>query len=240
MREIILKRGIAIIFVIIASFILGGCGEDIDDDWGEAPCWRNLCSGTSTFQGEVASNAKIIVEFWPHVDYARIDVSNCKGSTIIDGPYSTRAIWTPLEDMNLGDYELVIDASYTEDGVRCMLLESFAGPHSFTVIGPDGTTPKIIGTECEPKNGATDVDPYRDRYKWFEVKFSEWLLKAQVTEIGPKWEIRENIAGDALELYFGLLPYDTKFTITLNAADLAGNIVETEYSFTTIKKLKSK
>jgi len=237
------RKALLLAVVSSAFLFLTGCDEGTEDE-GEGPCYPRLCVDYISFRnsGEVPSNAGIVVEFTNNVFLVEISISDAAGFTFRDGNESYRAIWMPLKDLPLGDHEMTIDAEY---GI-CK-LERFTSAH-FLVVGPDESPPGISDAECEPKNGATDVNPedYLN-WEWLRIGFSEPMLMARVLTVDPALDFHQNMSRNVLLFKFlkkeipydkiQKMPYDTKFRITLRGVDLAGNeLATTEYSFTTMKK----
>jgi len=83
------------------------------------------------------------------------------------------------------------------------------------------------------------VDPQEYSEK-LEVAFDEPLMEAEVLSTDPEFPFTAELmeGSEILEIKFldYTMPKETKFTIRLEATDLAGNWAEIEYTFTTMVK----
>jgi len=180
---------------------------------------------------EAPSNTSISIDFYAGgFDFIEISVSEATGVTRLD---ANVAIWTPTEDMSLGTHTLTIDARRG----NCK-LEDFS--YTFTVVGPDKTPPVIVDEECDPENGAMDVNP-DDYLEELTIIFSECMLEVDVTSASlnvHSWRLsRGKYIKISTEVRENRLPYDTEFRATLSGTDYSGNeLATTEYSFVTMKK----
>lgn len=99
--------------------------------------------------------------------------------------------------------------------------------------------PEIDGAECKPKDGEVNVAP--DEYpEKLVIAFDEDLSNAKVVSIKPEFAFTDALGedGKTLEISFVdyTMPYETGFTIALEATDLSGNVSSLEYSFKTMVK----
>jgi len=237
------------VVILIPLFCLTGCSESIEEDDGEDICWPLLLVKDMSLmrypriETELPSNSGIAVEFSNNVDYARINVSDCTGFTFIDGgSYSKRVIWMPLMDISLGKHTMTVDAS--RHGI-CKL--EYFEPLGITVTKPDEMHPRIIDMECNPQNGSTDVAPGDYKGLWLIIRFSEWMLNAQIVDLSVGLDFIDQISGSEFLFKFVQrsgtsyneldLPYNTEFVLILSGVDLAGNeLATTKYTFVTKKK----
>ena len=127
-------------------------------------------------------------------------------------------------------------------------LEGFE-PINFTLVPPDYVRPFILGDECEPEDGETEVDPEEYSEK-LVIVFTEIVVDVEVVATQPQFPFTAEVNEAIFTISFldgYTMPYDTKFSIELSGADLAGNSVmgydiekcepkPPEYSFTTKKQ----
>jgi hypothetical protein len=212
---------------------MSGCSEDTE------PMAQPLKVVSVNPPGEyIASNAVITVTFSNVMESVEINVlspplHHCvKSFTTLQGRIATwHTIWpgilVPAEEVTL---------TVTGIDTYGQKLEEFTAI-SFRYYLPDCAPctlcmpPHIVGKECDPEDGAVGVNPkkYSDK---IAIVFSEKMGHVGVVTIHPKFPFTEILDGEILTISFidgYVMPYDTKFTIELSGADLAGNPMVGEY-----------
>ena len=212
-----------------ASMVLwiAGCGGDDDDDVVEPPVFE---SWSITEGQELAGNATITATFDKSVTSATITVTGAAGTTVAAGKTAT---WTPTGDIPAGAHTATVDAE--NDGGS---LEG-AVPVNFTAIAPDVTKPTLVGASCDPKDGASGVDP-ADYPETIVATFSEALKSATITGKDPDFKSTDELSADGKTLTIAFLQYtmpnETPFTITIEAIDMSNNSDTLEWTFETMAK----
>ena len=233
-----MKRSMSIFALLVAASMLiwlAGCGGDDEEeeDLGPAP---EVTSISVAEGGAIAANASISVTFNKKVDDGSmaIAVSGATGAVTWDAAGKV-ATWAPAPDMSEGAHALSVSGS---DAGGQDLKE--AKTVNFTATVADTTAPKIKDADCDPKNGATGVDP--SGYTALKIVFDEAMDEAKVDSIDPAIEPNPTaeLADATLTLTFlgGFkMPNETEYKITLSGKDKAGNaLATTEYKFTTMAK----
>jgi len=212
-----------------ASMVLwfAGCGGDDDDDVVNPP----TSATWSISEGqELAGNAVIMVTFDVAVDEATITVTGAAGTTTVDKKVAT---WTPTGAIPAGAHTATVTASNAGGS-----LEG-ATAVNFTAIAPDIVKPTLSGASCDPKDGASGVDP-ADYPEMIVAAFSEKLASASITGKDPDFKSTEELGPDGTTLEISFLQYtmpnETPFTITIDIADGAGNTNTVEWTFETMAK----
>jgi hypothetical protein len=231
--EVVMKKALRIFALLMAASMLVwmvGCGGDDDDDDETGPP-PNFVSWSITEGQQLAGNASIIATFDKAVASATITVTGATGTTTAAGKTAT---WAPTGDIPPGAHTATVTA---EDSAG-QALEG-AVPVNFTAVAPDNTPPALDGAKCDPKDGATGVDP-ADYPDGVVAAFSEALSSATVTSQDPEFKFTEELSADGKSLSINFLQYsmpnETEFTIEVTVSDLAGNEAALEYSFTTMAK----
>jgi hypothetical protein len=142
-----------------------------------------------------------------------------------------------LECMNAGDYkEYTMNIEATDEAGQS--LEDFT-PLNFAIVIPDYWPPRVCGVKCDPRKGSVDVDP-EEYVEKLIIAFNEPLVEAEVLSTDPEFDFTLNFSEDrsVMEVRFlnYIMPYETEFRITVSATDLARNIAEDTYWFTTIER----
>jgi len=227
-----------LVFMILLSM---GCTEDIPDPLteedlldiiGPKPANPKVISLNVAAGQEVADNTVITVTFSKKMGSAEVSVSGAAGTMSLDGETAT---WTPTGVMPPGSHTLNVTGTDTYGQV----LEEFT-PFNFMVVAPDKAPPMIVDHKCDPKNGATGVDP-GDYPGKLTIVFSERMAEVTVVAIQPNLDFIEELSGDTLSvnLLAVSIPFGTKFKLTLAGKDPAGNKLATpEYSFETMKPVE--
>ncbi len=177
---------------------------------------------------EIPANAPITAIFSRQMTHVDIKVTGTTGTTILSGDGKS-ATWTPSQDMAQGAHTLTITGRDTFDQELEILTITFKA------IAPDRIPPAIVDAKCDPKNGATGIDP--DAYREIVIAFNEAVVSAKVTATDPEFRFSSRFKADHTALVISLMSYrfpnETTCTVGIRAADLAGNEAELKYSFTT-------
>jgi len=213
--------------LIISLFVfISGCGEDPEPQ--PQPKGPPRVVSTSPEEGE-AHPAHAMVIFTLNQEMSSVAISGAPGDTVIKGK---NVCFTPLGQLPDGTITLII----TGTDMQNRELEPFT--LTFTAVRI-GEPPSIDGFNCDPKEGASDVDPskYLDG---FRVAFSDRLSRAQITSTKPEFDYALTIDASRMQLMVKFLdytiPYETSFEIKITATDVAGNSRDVTYSFTTMAK----
>jgi hypothetical protein len=221
-----MRRSLRIFALLMAASMLiwvAGCGDDEEEEEkGPAP---EVESSVPAAGATIAGNAS--VTFTLNVKLDEASVSGAAGTTTIEGK---NVIFTPTTDMPAGPVSLTLTGT-SADG------QEVSHTLSFTAGAVDRDPPELVDSKCDPKNGATGVDP-ADYPEAITVVFNEDVAEAVVTSAEPEFKFTEEIAGDTLTINFlqYSMPNETEYTIGVTAKDAAGNEAELEYSFTTMAK----
>lgn len=213
----------------VASMVLwiAGCGGDDDDDVVEPPVF---VSWSITEGQELAGNATITATFDKSVTSATITVTGAAGTTVAAGKSAT---WTPTGTIPAGSHAASVTAE--NDGGS---LEG-AVPVNFTATAPDTTKPALAGASCDPKDGASGIDP-ADYPEVIVATFSEALKTATITGKDPDFKSTDALSADGKTLEISFLQYsmpnETPFTITIEATDMSNNTDTLEWTFETMAK----
>jgi hypothetical protein len=211
---------------------LAGCGDDDDDDEvGPPPQFESWSIAEGA---ELAGNATITANFDKPIATATITVTGATGSTEVVGKSAT---FTPSPDMPAGPHTASVSAE-DSDGQAAEGTTSV----NFTATAPDIIAPSIVDASCDPKNGATGVDPAAYTEK-IVIAFSEKVASAVVTLKDPDFSSTDELAADGMSLNVNFLKVDLSneqtYTIEVLAKDAAGNPKDDAvltYSFTTMAK----
>jgi hypothetical protein len=221
-----LMRAYLCLLIAISSLVfMLGCEEEEKEDL-EPPKVVN----TLPMAGDqIPPNAIISVIFSKQMKSVEISVSDAEGITKLQGKTAT---WTSVSDMLPGAHTLTVIGT----DIHGQELVGFT-PVEFGVSDECSLPPEFDNDMCDPKNGAIDVEPESYQEK-LVVAFNEPLSKAKVVATDPKFPFTAELMDDGrtLEIKFRkyIMPNNTKFTITLDVADLASNGATLEYSFTTL------
>ena len=246
-------RGLFCLLLVISFLaLMSGCDEDT------TPLEHPLrVVSVAPSGGDIATNSIISVTFNNAMESVRIYVLDSPwnpcftltGATHFIG--GKTATWTAGGEwesfMPAGEITLMI----TGTDIFGQELEEY-GPISFTMHHPDCAPcmlcmpPRIVGNECDPQDGETGVDP--EKYsEEIIIVFSESMGNVEVVDTDPLFNFTANLNERAFTISFldgYTMPYETRYSIELSGADLAGNSIMgydwekcepelPEYSFTT-------
>jgi len=222
--------------LIISLSMLMGCGEDSEPQETEL-----RVVSVSPRGGNIGLNGFIIVTFSKKVASVTIMLNGApvQAKTSNNKVYRFKVSIPDeeLECMNAGDYrEYTMNIEATDEAGQS--LEGFT-PLSFFIVIPDFWPPRVCGVECNPRKGAVDVDPEEYPEKLI-IAFNEPLAEVDVLSTYPQFDFALDFSEDrsVMEVRFlnYTMPYETEFRITVSATDLAVNIAEDTYWFTTMKR----
>jgi hypothetical protein len=227
----IMKRLLRIFALLTAASMLiwiAGCGGDDEEEEKGPPPEVNAVSITEG--AEVAGNSAITISFSKAMESVDVTVTGASGAVVVDGKTAT---WTPSPDIPPGAHTL------TGTGTDKEGQSVDFGPVNFSAIAPDNEPPALDGGACDPKDGATGVDPagYGESIV-IALKDNVGVADAKVTATEPEFNFTEELADGKLTVNFlkYSMPNETEFSITVSASDAAGNTAEVTYGFTTMAK----
>jgi hypothetical protein len=226
-----MKRLLRIFALLTAASMLiwiAGCGgDDEEEEKGPPP---EVSAISITEGAEVAGNTAITITFSKAMESVSVTVTGATGAVTVDGKVAT---WTPSPDMPSGAHTLTGSGTDKED------QSVDFGPVNFSATAPDNEPPALDGGACDPKDGATGVDPagYPDKLV-IAVKDNVGVADVKITAADPEFGFTEELADGKLTVSFlkYSMPNETEFTITVSASDAAGNTAELTYGFTTMAK----
>lgn len=215
----------ALLTATLMVFIMVGCGGS-DDDTTKDTKPPTLVSSTPASGGTIASNGQVTLVFSEKMGSASVN-----GTAATLGADGKTATWTGT--LTPGAATLAVT------GADVAGNELAAVSISVTVTSPDTTAPDIAADKCDPKNGATGVDPAS--VSKITIVFTETMGSAKVDAFEPAdAKIDSALSGDTLTISFlGGYKLGNEMTIkaTLSGADGAGNALKTTtYTFATMKK----
>ncbi len=233
MKGLLSIFGLLTATLMVIMFI--GCGGGEEEETLPAPTVNavSVAAGSS-----VPGNTAIQITFSRKVDdgSVTIAVSGATGAVTWD-PAGKVATWTPSPAIPAGAHTLTVGGE-AADG------QAIGGTTSvnFTAIAPDTTKPTIVGASCDPKNGATGVDPAKYTEK-IVIVFSEDMNpdSVKINKQAPEdmKVLLEWADAKTLNLMFQkyTLGNEVKVDLELVGKDLAGNdLASGAYSFTTMAK----
>ena len=226
-----MKRLLRIFALLTAASMLiwiAGCGDDVEEEEKGPPPEVKAISITEGAQ--VAGNTAITITFSKAMSSVDVTVTGATGAVTVDGKVAT---WKPSPDMPQGAHTLTGSGTDMED------QSVDFGPVNFTAAAADNEPPTLNGGACDPKDGATGVDPagYPEKIV-IAITDNVGVASAKVTAAEPEFNFTEELADGKLTVNFlkYSMPNETEFNITVEAKDGAGNTAELEYSFTTMAK----
>lgn len=214
-------RAFILLIAALALLCLAGCGEDDD---GICDLTENVAPTVtlSPSGGDIFTNTIIVATCSKVVD--SLTVSSGAIAFSVDNK-----VWT---------FSL---QGGTEHSITVVCIDGCGDSGSATgiynvweLIDP---YPEIKGAECNPGNGAEDIDP-ADVSEIILV-FNYNLSNAEITSFEPEADISSELDGDVLTISFlggYSLPSKQRVVIELTVENLAGNTAVVEYSFTTKAK----
>jgi hypothetical protein len=227
--EVLMKRSLRIFALLaVASMLIwiAGCGGDDDEeeDLGPVPVVESTIPAAGA---TIAGNAS--VTFTLNKTLAEVTVAGAAGTATIAGKIVT---FTPTGDMPAGPVTLTLTGA---DSGGQEVTHSL----SFTAGAVDKDAPALDGGNCDPKDGASGIDP-ADYPEKIVIAFNEVVSEATVTAKDPDFKSTDEVAADGMSLVLAFLQYsmpnETPFTIKVAVKDAAGNEAELEYSFETMAK----
>ena len=232
---------VAALFICAIGFFafLSGCDRETGEEADPGPpkvTFVNLDEG-----GRLPGNAIIVVTFSSEMEWVKIAVSGADGNVHLSG---SQAEWAAIDTnrlhppppydilsqpvgpcygpMSPGPHTLTI----TGQNKSGQELEEFK-PISFFAVSLDCAPPAIYDKECDPVNGAADVDPQKYSEK-LVIKFHDLMAEVKVFQTEPEFPYTVEVSTDATELIISFtdgytMPEKTRFTIELVGTDRAGN-----------------
>jgi len=185
---------------------------------------------------EIPGNTDITVTFNEVMKDATIAVSGATGTSTLDASGKS-ATWKVTGSIPAGAHTITISGS-DKAGNK---LDAAGATVNFKATAPDTTAPDIVGASCDPKAGATGVDP--GKVSAIKIVFSEAMGEAKVDAFEPtdaKFDQKLSDDGTTLTLSFlggYKLSNEVTVKVTLSGADKAKNKLKTtSYTFATMKK----
>jgi methionine-rich copper-binding protein CopC len=233
-------KGLLSIFGLLAALLMVimfvGCGGEDEEEALPEP---TVTSVSVADGATIAGNTAITIAFSRKVDdgSVTIAVSGAAGTIAWDAAGKT-ATWTPSADMSAGAHTLTIGGS-AADG------QAIGGTTSvnFTAAAADKVAPEIVGASCEPKNGATGVDPADvNSAAAIKIVFSEACKGVKVNKKSPEdMKTVDALSADGLTFTMTFQKYEigneVKVEVELVGTDMAGNaLANGSYTFTTMAK----
>jgi hypothetical protein len=213
----------ALLTAALMVFIMIGCGGE-EETTVVAP---TLVSTSPAAGGEIAANGSITITF----DKSMKSVTVNGTAATVSGK---TAVWKSATDLTPGPVTLTIDGTSTDGGVLATATVAL------TAVAPDTTAPDIVGDSCNPKNGASGVDPAT--VSNIVIVFTEAMGSAKVASFEPADAKVDSKLTDDKTLTISFLGgyklgNEMEVKVTLSGSDKAGNaLTTTAYSFATMKK----
>ncbi len=228
-----MKRTLSILALLMAAsmlFWLVGCGGDDDDD----DCADNVAPKVASVApngGTVSLNTTITVALNKAVD----SISITLGGAAITATSTDKKTYTFTPTAEGAGQALAVTA---EDSCGDGLDPAFAGA-TFDVLAEDKEAPTIKGSDCDPKDGDSGVDPAD--VAEIKIVFSEDVKDIEVVSFEPSdANVDSSVDGATVTINFlggFTLGNETEVEVELRGTDLAGNpLADTKYSFTTMSK----
>jgi len=221
-----LMRISALMTAALMVFIMVGCGGG-DEEEGDttAPEFK----GASPASGDLAANASITLTFSEKMGSVTVSAG-----TATLGADGKTAVVAPSGEWPAGALTLTVNG---EDAAGNAMT---AATLTYTVKAADKDAPKIDDAACDPKNGASGVDPAS--VSAIKIVFNETMKDAKVDAAGDlEGKVSAEFDGTkTINVSFlgGFkLSNEMEIKFTLSGSDLAGNaLATTTYGFTTMKK----
>jgi hypothetical protein len=234
-----MKRFLSIFGLLTAALMVLmfiGCGGDDDDD--DALPEPTVTAISVTEGSSVAGNATISVTFSRKVDDGSVTVavSGAAGAVTWDAAGKV-ATFTPSGDMPAGAHTLTVSGS-AADG------QAIGGTTSvnFTATAADKVPPEIVGASCEPKNGATGVDPADvNSAAAIVIALSEACKDVKVNSVEPAdMKTVNELSADGMTFTMTFQKWEigneVEVSVEVVGTDIAGNALKGTYGFTTMAK----
>jgi hypothetical protein len=244
MREVL-----CLFFTISILASLSGCGDEEDEQ--EPPRVTYVSIG----EGDIAPSYVVItVRFSKEMEWVEINVSEVAGITYL--LTRNKAEWRVKWPRIPSPYDILSQTAYPwygpiPEGSHTLMitgrdrsgeeLEGFE-PINFTVIPPGHSPPGIYGSECDPRDGATNVDPQQYKEK-LVIGFNESMSEVKVLSTEPEFPYTAELIAEARKLIISFaqgytMPEGTAFRIELVGVDLTNTAFDSwpepeVYSFTT-------
>jgi hypothetical protein len=223
--EMVMRKTLRIFALLIAASMLlwiAGCGGDDDDD--DDACDDNKAPTVtlSPNGGDIGSNTIISATF-----NKAVDTVTATGATPTVS--ADKKVWTFT--LSVGDGQAV-----TVEGTDAC-GDTGSASATFSVGAPDTVAPEIDGAACDPKDGASGVDP--SGISEIIIKFSETLSSAELQSFEPEISHDPVLDGDTMTISFlggASLSNEQEIEIDIDIEDSAGNAASVTYGFTTMSK----
>jgi hypothetical protein len=228
-----LLRIFALLMAASMLIWMAGCGgdddDDNDDDKGPAP------TVSVSIPGTVFSNTDITVTFSKVMDPATVSIT-------LDGAAVTPATTDNKVFTFKPGKEGTLALAITGKDTFGQDLETPYPGASITVGAADTTAPTIAGAKCDPKNGATGVDPAD--VSEITIVFSEAMASStKMDSFEPEdANVDSEMSDDGTVLTISFLGgyklgNETEVVVSISGEDLASNALDdNEYTFTTMAK----
>ena len=230
MKSLLSIFGLLTVTLMVLMFV--GCGGDEEEEkLPQATATASIAEGS-----EVAGNTAIAVTFSRKASDGTITiaVSGAAGAVAWDAAGRV-ATWTPSAAMSAGAHTLSVTGK-TADGQDIAPLTI-----NFTATSPDNVPPEIVGASCEPKNGATGVDPADvNSAGAIKIVFSEPCKGVKVNKRVPEdMKTVDALSADGLTFTMTFQKWEigneVKVEVELIGTDMADNPLRSgAYTFTTM------
>ncbi len=222
----VIEKSLCLILSIGFFVLIYGCDEEPEP---KADLSLPEVLSTVPAQGtEVPGN--VAITFTLNKPLAEAQVKGATGTTSTAGKY---VVFTPSPPYPAGQVTLTLTGtdSYGQE------LDEFT--LQYTAVSCGCGPPMIVGYECKPKDGETNVDPNEYPEK-LVITFDDLLREARVVSTKPEFPFTDKLSEDRMSLEISFvdytMPYETEFVIGLSVADMAGDRGDVDYSFTTMVK----
>ncbi|MDQ1329230.1 MAG: hypothetical protein QG641_2519, partial [Candidatus Poribacteria bacterium] len=164
----------ALLTAALMVFIMIGCGGG-DEDTEKDTTPPSLVSTNPASGANIAANGTVSMVFSEAMK--EVTVAGSAG-TVALGADGKSAVWTPTGEMAVGNVSLSINGSDKAGNALTAVTVALV------VIVADNSPPDIDAAGCDPKNGATAVDPAT--VSKIVITFSEAMSEAKLDSFEPK------------------------------------------------------